>query len=116
MHSLGDTLPRKRLLPEPSLDIVQNLSVRRVRLVEDVLEAEVGWAEPVAEVLGEDPAAVYYVWSRGSGYCGLRVWICFISKYAGINTEGQTPRSIEKERKRTSISRILDRMPGPYRR
>lgn len=70
MHSLRNTLPRKRLLPEPPLDIVQNLSVRRVRLVEDVLEAEVGWAEPVTEVLGEDPAAVYYVRSRGSEIAG----------------------------------------------
>lgn len=63
MHSLRNTLPRKRLLPEPSLDIIQDLSMRRVRLVEDVLKTEVGGPETVTEVLGKDPAAVFGVFS-----------------------------------------------------
>ena len=58
MHDLRDTLPRKRLLPEPDLDIVQHLRVRGVALVEHVLQSQVRGAEAVAEVLGEDPAAV----------------------------------------------------------
>lgn len=58
MNNLRDTLPRERLLPEPPLDIIEDLRVRRVRLVEQVPEREVCGPEAVAEVLCEDPAAV----------------------------------------------------------
>jgi hypothetical protein len=54
-----DALPGVGLLPEPPLDIVEDLRVRGVVLVEDVLELEVRRPQAVAEVLCEDPAAVY---------------------------------------------------------
>ena len=58
VDDFGDTLAREGLLPEAALDVVEHARVGRVRLVEDVLEREVRGAEAVAEVLGEDPAAV----------------------------------------------------------
>lgn len=58
MDDLRDTLTREGLLPEPPLDVVEHLRMRRVRLVEQVLQREVRRAEAVAKVLGEDPAAV----------------------------------------------------------
>ena len=64
VDDLRDALAREGLLPEAALDVVEHARVRRVRLVEDVLEREVRLPEPVTEVLREDPPAVYVVSSR----------------------------------------------------
>jgi len=53
-----DTLPCESLLAETTLDIVENFSMCRVRLVEYSAESEVGRAETVAEALSEDAARV----------------------------------------------------------
>ena len=58
VDDLLDALARERLLPESALNVIEHTRVCRVGLVEDVLEREVRGAEAVAEVLGEDPAAV----------------------------------------------------------
>ena len=73
VYDLLDALGRERLLPEAALDIVEHARVRRVRLVEDVLEREVRLPQPVTEVLREDPPAVYIV-PRGVSEC--RVCVC----------------------------------------
>ena len=59
VDDLRDALAREGLLPEAALDVVEHARVRRVRLVEDVLEREVRLPQPVTEVLREDPPAVY---------------------------------------------------------
>ena len=56
-----DTLSSIRLLPKPPLDVVENLRMRGVVLIEDILELEVRRPKPVTEVLRKDPAAVYGV-------------------------------------------------------
>ena len=58
VDDLCDALARERLFPEPALDVIENARVRRVRLVEDVLERQVRLAQPVTEVLCEDPSTV----------------------------------------------------------
>ena len=68
VDDLRDALAREGLLPEAALDVVEHARVRRVRLVEDVLEREVRLPEPVTEVLREDPPAVYIV-PRGVSEC-----------------------------------------------
>ena len=60
MNNLRDTLSRKSLLPEPSLDIVEDLSMRRVGLVQQVLKRKVRRPKTVTEVLREDPATIWY--------------------------------------------------------
>jgi len=62
---LSNTLASEGLLSEPSLDIVKDFSVRWVVLVQHILELKVGWTESVAEVLGEDPAAVWVMGQLG---------------------------------------------------
>ena len=57
--NLFDTLSSKGLFPEPSLDVVQDLSMSRVRFVQDVLEREISWPKTIAEMLSKDPAAIY---------------------------------------------------------
>ena len=59
VDDLRDAFSREGLLPKAPLDVVQDFRVRGVRLVEHVLQREVRRAESVAEVLREDPAAVY---------------------------------------------------------
>ena len=54
-----DDFSSESFLPEPSLDVVQNLGMARVVLVEDVLEVKVRGPETITEVLGEDPTTVY---------------------------------------------------------
>ena len=59
MDNLRDTLSGERLLSEPPLDVVQDLSMRRVGLVKKILKSKVCRAKTIAEMLGEDPATVY---------------------------------------------------------
>lgn len=54
-----NTLSRKGLLPEPLLDRIQDLRVRRVVLVQHILQLQVRWPQAITEVLREDPAGVY---------------------------------------------------------
>ena len=58
VDDLRDALAREGLLPESALDVVEHARMCRVGLVEDVLESEIGLAQSVTEVLGEDPSAV----------------------------------------------------------
>ena len=58
VDDFGDALARKGLLPEPALDVVEYARMRRVGLVEDVLEREVRLPQPVTEVLGKDPSTI----------------------------------------------------------
>jgi hypothetical protein len=58
VNDLSDTLTRKCLFSETSLDVVENLRVGGIRLVQDVLEMEVSRPKAVAEVLCEHPSAV----------------------------------------------------------
>lgn len=58
MDDLRDALTREGLFPKPALDIVQDARVRRVRLVQDVLQGEICLTQPVTEVLCEDPSTV----------------------------------------------------------
>ena len=60
MDNLRNTLSREGLFPETSLDVVEHLRVRRVGLVKQVSERQVRRAETVTEVLGKDPATVYF--------------------------------------------------------
>ena len=53
-----DAFTRESLFSETTLDVVEDLSVRRVRFVECIFESKVSRTETVAEVLREDPAAV----------------------------------------------------------
>ena len=57
MDGLGNALSGKGLFTESSLDVIENLSMGRIVLVEDVLELEISRTETVAEVLSKDPAA-----------------------------------------------------------
>ena len=58
VNDLRDTLPSERLLPEPTLDVVEDTRVRRVGLVKDAPKRQVRLTQPVTEVLCEDPTAV----------------------------------------------------------
>ena len=62
MDDLCDTFTGESLLSEAPLDVVQNFGVRRIILVQDVLELEVRGTKPVAEVLSENPTAVCTVY------------------------------------------------------
>ena len=55
---LRDTLAGECLLPEPFLDVVQDLGMCGVILVQHILELKVGRTEAVAEVLREDPSTI----------------------------------------------------------
>ena len=59
MDDLSDALTREGLLSEADLDVVEDLSVRRVGLVQNVLEREICRSKPVTKVLCKDPSAVY---------------------------------------------------------
>jgi len=59
MDNVRDALTREGLFTEAALDIHQNFLVRRVSLVENVLERKIRRAEAVAEMLSKDPATVY---------------------------------------------------------
>ena len=58
MNDLRYTLTSKGLLTESTLDIVEDFGVRSIRLVQEILEGEIGCAESIAEMLSKDPAAV----------------------------------------------------------
>jgi hypothetical protein len=58
VNDVRNTLARERFFAETALDIVQDFLVRRIRLVQNVLEGEIRRAKTVAEMLCEDPAAV----------------------------------------------------------
>ena len=58
MDDLCDTLSRESLLPEPPLDVIEDLGVRRVGLVQDVLEAEIRLPKAITEVLRENPSTI----------------------------------------------------------
>ena len=58
VNNLSDTLASKGLLPEPPLDVVEDLSMRRVILVQDILELQISRPEAVAEMLGKNPTTV----------------------------------------------------------
>ena len=56
---LGDSLPRERLLTEPTLDRTKHLSVRSILFVEKLTQSMIRRAEAIAEVLRENPTAIY---------------------------------------------------------
>jgi len=58
VNDVRDTLACECLFAETAFDIVQDLLVRRIRLVKNVLERQIRRAETVAEMLREDPAGV----------------------------------------------------------
>jgi hypothetical protein len=58
VNDLRNTLASEGLFSETTLDIIQDLSMRWIRFVEEVPEVEVCRAQPVTEMLGKDPAAV----------------------------------------------------------
>ena len=59
MDNLSNTFTSESLFTEEALDIVEHFGMRRVRLVQEILESEIRSPETVAEVLCEDPSAVY---------------------------------------------------------
>ncbi len=59
MDDLRDTFTSESLLPEAPLDVIQHLCVCRVGFVQQVLQRKICRAKPVAEMLSEDPSAVY---------------------------------------------------------
>jgi hypothetical protein len=58
LDDLSDRVSSKRLLPEPGLDLVEDLGVVGIVVVKDLLEREVGGTKTVAEVLSKDPSDV----------------------------------------------------------
>lgn len=58
MDDLCDTLARKCLLAEAALDVIEDFSMDRVVLVQDVLEMKVCCPQAVTEVLCKDPPAI----------------------------------------------------------
>ena len=58
MEDLLDVFASESLLPEPPLDVVQDLGVIGIRFVQQVPEREIGRAQTVTEVLGKNPTAV----------------------------------------------------------
>lgn len=58
MDDLGNALPRKGLLSETPLDIVEDLGMKRVRLIQDVPQMEICRPEAIAKVLCKDPTTV----------------------------------------------------------
>ena len=59
MDDLGNALPRKGLFSETSLDIVEDLRMKSVRLVQNVPQMEICRPEAIAKVLCKDPATVW---------------------------------------------------------
>ncbi len=59
MDNVHDALAREDLFTEAALDTHQNFPVRRVSLVENVLERKIRRSEAVAEILRKGPATVY---------------------------------------------------------
>jgi hypothetical protein len=55
---LRDTLPSEGLLPEPLFDVIENFTVKRVGIIQDIFECQVCGTEAVTEVLGEDPTGI----------------------------------------------------------
>lgn len=68
VNDIRDAFSRESLLPEPPLDIVEYFRVRWISLIQDVPELEIRRAETVAEVLRENPAAVY--WNKSELWVG----------------------------------------------
>jgi NADH/NAD ratio-sensing transcriptional regulator Rex len=58
MNNLGDALSSKRLFPKPPFDVVQNFSVGRVVLIENVLQLQISRPKTIAEMLRENPTAI----------------------------------------------------------
>jgi hypothetical protein len=58
MDDLSDTLPRESLLPETSLDIIENFSMRGVRFVQNILQVEIRGTQAITEVLSENPTTI----------------------------------------------------------
>lgn len=54
-----DTLARESFLSETDLNIVEDLRMRGIRFVQNVLECKVSWTQSVTEMLSENPATVY---------------------------------------------------------
>jgi hypothetical protein len=59
VDDLGDTFSSECFLAETALNIIEHLSVRRLGLVQHVLELEVRRTEPVAEMLSKYPTTIY---------------------------------------------------------
>ena len=59
MKHLRNALSRERLLPKPSLDVIEHLSMRRIGLVQNIFQTQVRRPKTVTEVLSKDPTAIY---------------------------------------------------------
>ena len=58
VNDLLDALVHERLLPEATLDVVQDTRVGGVRFIQEILECKVCLTKPAIEVLREDIATV----------------------------------------------------------
>lgn len=58
VNDLRNAFTSESLFSESPLDVVEDLSMCRVRLIEDILQVEVGGPKAVAEVLCKYPATV----------------------------------------------------------
>ena len=58
VYDLLDALVHERLLPEATLDVVQDTRVGGVRFIQEILECKVCLTKPAIEVLREDIATV----------------------------------------------------------
>lgn len=61
VDDLCDTFTSESLFPEAPLDVIQYLRVCRVGLVQQILQRKIRRTKPVAEMLREDPSAVYAI-------------------------------------------------------
>lgn len=58
LENLLDIFASESLLPEPPLDVIQNLCVIGIGFIQQVPERQIGRPQTVTEVLGENPATV----------------------------------------------------------
>lgn len=58
MDYLSNAFPSECFLPEPSLDVVQNLLMSGIVLIQNVLELQVSRSKTITEMLSKDPTAV----------------------------------------------------------
>lgn len=58
VDDLGNAFPRKGLLPEAPLDVVEDLRMEGVGLVQNVLQKEICRPKAVAKMLCKDPTTI----------------------------------------------------------
>jgi hypothetical protein len=100
VNNKSDAFARERFFSETSFDIIQHLSVRGVRFIQNVLEMEIRGTQAVAEVLGENPTTIYSIISsirvsKNAGHTGIGRLLHSMSGMNGVEEKGVVWQAIQ---------------------